>query len=80
MDENFILQAAALVAAYVGVAKAFGLTERWTHPTALVVASVFVLVPDAIRAQLTTISVIGLTASGAYQYLKKRDDANATRP
>lgn len=74
MDENFILQCAALVAAYVGVAKSFGLEEKWTHPTALIIAAVFVLIPDFMRDKLTIISIIGLTASGAYQYVKKRDE------
>ncbi|KIL35876.1 membrane protein [Cohnella kolymensis] len=79
MDENFILQCAALVAAYVGVAKSFGLEEKWTHPTALLVAAVFVLVPGYVQDKITLISIIGLTASGAYQYVKKREDVTSAK-
>jgi len=71
--EEQILQLAALVAAYVGVVKGFGLPERWTHLVALIVAAVFVLVPDVVREKITLISLVGLTASGAYQYVKKRE-------
>ena len=71
---NDILTLAALVAAYVGVVKGFGLGEKWTHAVALGIAAVFVLVPDAIQSALATISVVGLTASGAYHYTKKRAD------
>lgn len=71
--EDQILQLAALVAAYVGVIKGFNLPERWTHLVAIVVAAVFVLVPTAVREQITLISLVGLTASGAYQYVKKRE-------
>lgn len=72
--ENDILTLAALVAAYVGVARGFGIGEKWTHLVALVFAAVFVLVPVEAREAVTKISVIGLTASGAYQYVKKRSD------
>lgn len=72
---NDILTLAALVAAYVGVAKGFGLADKYTHLVALIVSAIFVLVPDAVQAKITLISVIGLTASGAYQYVKKRDNS-----
>ncbi|UQZ84033.1 hypothetical protein SK3146_03245 [Paenibacillus konkukensis] len=72
--ENDILTLAALVAAYVGVAKGFGIAEKWTHLVALVFATVFVVVPETAQAAVIKISVIGLTASGAYQYVKKRSD------
>lgn len=71
---NDILTLAALVAAYVGVAKGFGLNDKWTHLVALLVAAVFVLVPDFVQTKVIVISVIGLTASGAYNYTKKRTD------
>ncbi|WP_424766287.1 hypothetical protein [Paenibacillus sp. sgz302251] len=73
MIESEILQLAALVAAYVGVAKSFGLKDKWTHPTAIIIAAVFVLVPDVVQDKIALISIIGLTASGAYQYVKKRE-------
>lgn len=78
MNEDQVLQLAALVAAYVGVGRAFGLSERWTHPTALLVASAFVLVPSVVQDKLTLISIVGLTASGAYQFVKKRGTDNAS--
>jgi len=67
-----ILSMAALVAAFVGVAKGYKLPEKHTHALALAVATVFVLVPEVIQGNLILISVIGLTASGAYNYTKKR--------
>ncbi|NMM52165.1 hypothetical protein [Paenibacillus aquistagni] len=69
-----VLSLAALVAAYVGVARGFGLTDKWTHLAAVLIAAVFILVPDPIQQTLITTSVVGLTASGAYQYTKKRSD------
>lgn len=75
-----VLSLAALVAAYVGVARGFGLSDRWTHVAAVLIAAVFILVPDWLRQTLVAISVVGLTASGAYQYtkgiLKRGDDKN----
>ncbi|WP_028546430.1 hypothetical protein [Paenibacillus taiwanensis] len=71
---NDILTLAALVAAYVGVARGFGLADKWTHVTALLVAAVFVLVPVFIQQKLVLISVIGLSATGAYQFTKKKED------
>ncbi|MCG7410563.1 hypothetical protein MH117_24510 [Paenibacillus sp. ACRRX] len=73
---NDIMTLAALVAAYVGVARGFGLKDKWTHITALFVAAVFILVPDYIQQQLITISVVGLSATGAYQFTKKKGDTN----
>ena len=67
-----VLQLAALVASYVGVARGFGLGDKWTHVAALIVAAVFVLIPPSMQDAVTTISVVGLTASGAYHYTKKR--------
>ena len=71
-----ILSLAAVVAAYVGVVKAYGVDSKHSHVIALAIAAVFVLVPEFIQQKLLLISVVGLTASGAYQYVKKRDDGN----
>ncbi|MNI97378.1 hypothetical protein D3C73_1560170 [compost metagenome] len=65
-----ILTLAALVAAYVGVVKGFGLPRKWTHLVAIAVAAVFVLLSDVAQEKLALISVVGLTASGAYNYTK----------
>lgn len=65
---------AALVAAYVGVVKGLGLSEKYTHFIVLSVAAIFILVPDAIQQAIIKASVISLTASGAYNYTKKRGD------
>lgn len=77
MNETEILQIAVLVAAYISVAKGFGLTERWTHVASLFVAAIFVLVPNSIKEAMTLISIIGLTASGAYNYVKKQGDGKS---
>jgi len=68
-----ILSLAAVVAAYVGVVKAYGIDPKHSHVIALAIAAIFVLVPEFIQQKLLLISVIGLTASGAYQYVKKRE-------
>lgn len=72
-----ILTLAAIVAAFVGVARGFGISDKWTHLVALVVAAVFVLIPEQAQIKLTLISVVALTASGAYSYVKKRDGAQS---
>jgi len=71
-----ILSLAAVVAAYVGVVKAYGINPKHSHVIALAIAAVFVLVPEWIQQKLLLVSVVGLTASGAYQYVKKRDGGN----
>ncbi|WP_051621249.1 hypothetical protein [Paenibacillus sp. UNC451MF] len=72
--ENDILTLAALVAAYVGVVKGIGLNEKYTHFVALLVAAAFILVPEQVQQAIIKTSIIGLTASGAYNYTKKRSD------
>lgn len=71
MEMN-ILETAALVAAFVGVAKAYGVDPKHSSIIALVVASIIVLVPEPVREKIIMISTIGLTASGAYSYVKNR--------
>lgn len=70
MMENEVLQIAALVAAYVGVIKGLGLPDRFAPLAALAVASMFVFAPEAVQEKVALVSIIGLTASGAYQYVK----------
>lgn len=74
MDTNKILELAALVASFVGVAKRYGLRNQHSPLLALLIATIFVLVPTALQEKIIMISVIGLTASGAYQYTKKHED------
>jgi len=74
-----ILSLAAVVAAYVGVVKAYGVDPKHSHVIALAIAAVFVLVPEFIQQKLLAISIVGLTASGAYQYIKKRDNSNGNQ-
>lgn len=79
MSDELILQLAAIVAAYVGVTKTMGLNPKYSPLVALAIAAVFVLVPDGMQRTITSISVIGLTASGAYSYVKNSgggSDAN----
>ncbi|MFC4600669.1 hypothetical protein [Cohnella hongkongensis] len=71
-DEVALL--APIVAAYVGIAKEFRIPSRYYHLVSLLIATVFVLVPEGIQQALTTISVIGLTASGVYHFTKKREE------
>lgn len=70
--ENDILTLAALVAAFVGVAKAYGIKPKHSSLIAIGVAALIVLVPGVVREKIILISTIGLTASGAYSYTKNR--------
>lgn len=72
--DNDILTLAALVASFVGVAKLLGMPVRFSSILALGIAAVLVLVPSAVREQIVTISTIGLTATGAYQYAKSKGE------
>lgn len=65
-----ILMLAAIVASYVGVFKAYGLSSKHNHIIGLVIAAIFLVVPSNVQQLLVTISLVGLTASGAYQYSK----------
>ena len=73
--ENDILTLAALVAAYVGVTKAFGLPKKYSPIVAIGIAAVFVLVPVEVQEKLIYISIVGLTAAGAYSYTKNRGES-----
>ncbi|WP_246293854.1 hypothetical protein [Paenibacillus planticolens] len=77
MDD--ILKLAALVAAVVGVSKsvaagtsAESLINRIAPISSLIVAAVFILVPDAVQAKMTLIATVGLTAAGAYSLVKPK--------
>ncbi|WP_044479102.1 hypothetical protein [Paenibacillus antibioticophila] len=48
-----------------------GLIVNITVSFVLVIAAIFVLVPDHIQQTMLTISLVGLTASGAYHYSEK---------
>jgi len=65
-----ILMLAAVVTSFVGIFKAYGIPSKHNHVICLVIAAIFVVVPDSIQQTLLTISLVGLTASGAYQYAK----------
>ncbi|QJD86728.1 hypothetical protein [Cohnella herbarum] len=65
---------APIVAAYVGIAKEFRIPSQYYHLISLLIAALFVLVPSHVQQTLTTISIIGLTASGVYHFTKKRED------
>ncbi|MNI71374.1 hypothetical protein D3C73_1272440 [compost metagenome] len=73
MMSNDTLALATLVAAYVGVAKGFGLKAKWVNLAAVGIAAIFVLAPDAVRQKIIEISVIGLSATGTYQLAKKKE-------
>ncbi|MCD9025734.1 hypothetical protein [Cohnella silvisoli] len=64
---------APIVAAYVGIAKEFDVPTKYNHLMSLLIAAIFVLVPDRVQQVLVLVSVIGLTASGVYHFSKKRE-------
>lgn len=68
-----VLQLAAVVAAVVGILKGYKVAPKHNHVIALGVAAVFVLVPSGVQEKMILISVVGLTASGAYHYVKKQE-------
>ena len=72
IDEVAML--APIVAAYVGIAKEFRVPSQYYHLISLLIAAVFVMVPPFVQQTLTTISIIGLTASGLYHFTKKREE------
>ncbi|QMV42975.1 hypothetical protein [Cohnella cholangitidis] len=69
-----VIMLAPIVAAYVGIAKEFRVPSQYYHLISLLIAAVFVLVPSSVQQTLTTISIIGLTASGVYHFTKKREE------
>ena len=68
-----VIMLAPIVAAYVGIAKEFRVPSQYYHFISLLNATAFVLVPLPVQQTLTTISIIGLTASGLYHFTKKRE-------
>ncbi|GAA4881671.1 hypothetical protein GCM10023310_72110 [Paenibacillus vulneris] len=73
---NEILMLAAVVTSFVGVFKSYGIPSKHNHVICLAIAAIFVLVPENIKQVLLTISLVGLTASGAYQYSKSPKQEN----
>lgn len=73
MDYENILTLAAIVAAVVGVTKAYGVDPKHSSLIAIGVSTAIVLVPEAVRNTIILILTIGLTASGAYSYVKNKD-------
>ncbi|MCD9020516.1 hypothetical protein [Cohnella silvisoli] len=69
-----VVMLAPIVAAYVGIAKEFRIPSQYYHLISLIIAAAFVLLPQPIQQTVTTISIIGLTASGLYHFTKKRDE------
>ncbi len=67
-----ILTLAAIVASIVGVAKTAGLPAKFAPLAALLAAAIVVLLPEGIRQVALQIAVIGLAASGAYEYVGKK--------
>lgn len=67
-----ILTLSAIVAAVVGVLKSSVLPDKYAQLAAIGVAAVIVLLPPVVQQKVLLIAVIGLTASGAYEYVKKK--------
>ncbi|QDX93653.1 hypothetical protein EEL30_15910 [Brevibacillus laterosporus] len=62
---------AAIVAALTGIAKGFGIPTKYAPLAAMAISGLFVFLPDgALKANLLTTVVVGLTAAGAYSYVK----------
>ncbi|MCM3628811.1 hypothetical protein M3194_15815 [Paenibacillus glycanilyticus] len=72
MSSDMILSLSAVVAAYVSMVKAFGMPVKYASLVALAFAAFFVLTPGTWREAATTISIIGLSASGLYEINKKK--------
>jgi predicted metal-binding membrane protein len=72
MNNEMIITISAIVASYVTVFKSFNLVDTKFLPlVALVIAAVFVLVPNVVYEKLVLISTIGLGAAGVYQMTKR---------
>lgn len=67
-----ILTLSAIVAAVVGVLKASGLPGKYSQLVAIGISAVIVLLPESIQQIALQIAVIGLTATGAYEYVKNK--------
>ncbi|QGQ96162.1 hypothetical protein EHS13_15400 [Paenibacillus psychroresistens] len=72
MNNEMIITISAIVASYVTVFKSFNLVDTKFLPlVALMIAAVFVLVPNVVYEKLVLISTIGLGAAGVYQMTKR---------
>lgn len=69
--EMDIVTAAALVAVLVGVAKGQGMPAKYSQPASILIATVYVLIPDAAQQIIATIAAVGLGSAGAYSLTKK---------
>jgi hypothetical protein len=76
--QNDLLQIGALVAAYVGVMKSIGVPSKYCPLLAVALSALFVMVPSGIEQQIVTISIIALTATGAYHYTKNVVNSSIT--
>ncbi|MCM3630509.1 hypothetical protein M3194_24565 [Paenibacillus glycanilyticus] len=73
MEQSEILRLAALVAAFVGVIKGYGVKAKHSSVIAIGIAAILVMVPSAVRDTVVNIATIGLTASGAYSCVKTKN-------
>lgn len=71
---------AAIVAALTGIAKGFGVPTKFAPLVAIALSGVFVFLPDgALKTNLLTTVVVGLTAAGAYSYVKPDSSEGKTK-
>ncbi len=62
---------AAVVAALTGVVKSLGVPGKYAPVVAMLFSAIFVFLPDGATKQgVLMTAVIGLTAAGAYSYVK----------
>lgn len=67
---------AAIVAALTGVAKGLGMSGKFAPVAAMIFAALFVFAPDgAVKDGILTTAVVGLTAAGAYSYVRPKPAA-----
>lgn len=73
--DNDILTLAAIVAAYVSVFKGFKIVPNKYLPiVSLIVAAIFILIPDGAQAKLIVISTVGLSAAGVYELARGKKE------
>jgi hypothetical protein len=71
MTNEMIITVSAIVASYVAVFKSFKwIPTKYLPLVSLLIATIFVLVPEYIYNNLVLISTIGLGAAGMYHMTK----------
>ncbi|MFB0830754.1 hypothetical protein ACEU2D_14220 [Brevibacillus laterosporus] len=68
---------AAIVAALTGVAKGFGVPNKFAPLVTMAFSALFVFLPNGgLKTNLLTTVVVGLTVAGTYSYVKPDNGRN----